>query len=97
MAFDPAVPDLSMPAPSARRLATMLASLPPRPTPRPAGVEQVDEPLPEDELLPEEADEPAGYGPDPDYMPDAVVPEPTPPLPEPPAPGGGKRDPSWQG
>jgi hypothetical protein len=81
--------------PSGRRLASVLASLPPRPTSRPPGVEQVDEVLPDG--LPEEAEEPAGYGPDPDYMPESIEPAPTAPLPEDPQEREPDHDPSWQG
>jgi hypothetical protein len=50
-------------------------SAPPR---QPSREEPVDSPP---------AESPPGYGPDPDYVPDKVEPEPTPTLPEPPPNG----------
>jgi hypothetical protein len=66
----------------AARDATAMAAAPPRDPPD--GPASADRPEREraDDQVPEI---PPGYGPDPDYGPDGVEPDPTPALPDPPA------------
>jgi hypothetical protein len=60
---------------------TANATSAPRDLPENAGVRDLVEPIGDEE----KAEVPPGYGPDPDYAPDTLEPDPTPALPDPPA------------
>ncbi|MFO1148406.1 MAG: hypothetical protein U1E62_08515 [Alsobacter sp.] len=60
-----------------------MLAVPPQPRDPPGGLPREDGP-PREPAADEAPEVPPGYGPDPDYAPASVEPEPTPALPEPP-------------